>query len=147
MMNIRHLEKRLRKLESTLQREPNKTFDYICALLWFAVAYYLGDPSRHEKPFAAFARALGYANESELKSADNRDLLHRLATAQTKLYDKFDCNVSDWNSTAEALARMAAGLPKSYRDQIEIVLSRAKISLRWLRAQTHDLAAYINFFA
>src|SRR5215469_1098199 len=55
MMNIRHLEKRLRKLESTLQCEPNKTFDYICALLSFAVAYYLGDPSRHQKPFAAFA--------------------------------------------------------------------------------------------
>jgi hypothetical protein len=149
-MNMRHLEKRVRKLESTLQCEPNKTLDYIFALQWFSVAYYLGKPSRHEKPFAAFARALGYANESELKSADNnRDLMKRLVTAEIKLYEKFNCDPrnGDWDSKAEAIKRMMAGLPKSYSKQIGIIVPRAKISLTWLRKQTHDLAAYINFFA
>ncbi len=151
-MNIRHLEKRLRKVETTLQCEPDEIFDFTFALLWFAVAYYLGNPSRQEKPFAAYARALGYANQSEFESAlagNDRELKKRLVAAEVKLYEKFDCNLksSDWNKTKEALKRMLAGLPKLYKDQIEMVLSRAKISLDWLRHKSDDTAAYIRFFA
>jgi hypothetical protein len=63
-MKIRQLERRLRKVESALRCEPDEYADYSWALVWFAIAYYLGNPSRDEKPYAAFARALGYASES-----------------------------------------------------------------------------------
>jgi hypothetical protein len=63
------LDRRLRKLESVLPPLLTPSESWIAGLLWFAVAYYLGNPSPGEKPFAAYARALGYADESELKSA------------------------------------------------------------------------------
>jgi hypothetical protein len=151
-MKARVLEKRLRKAESTLRCEPNVLLDQIFALQWFAVAYYLGNPSRNEKPFAAYARALGYASESELnKALDNkdRDLLKRFVTAEETLFAKFDYTSSTdgWDKHSEAILRMQAGLPKSYMDQIERVVMQAKISLVWLRNKSGDIAAYIRFFA
>jgi hypothetical protein len=151
-MNIRHLEKRLRKVESTLRCEPSKGLDFIFALLWFAVAFYLGNPSRDEKPFAAYARALGYATESEFKCAlDDNDpeLKKKLVAAEGKLLAKFGCRPisNDWNETQDALKRMVTGLPKSYQDQIMKVVTQAKISLTWMRNESPDIAGYIRCFA
>lgn len=151
-MKIRHLEKRLRKVESTLRCEPNQLIDYVFALQWFAVAYYLGNPSRNEKPFVAFASALGYAGESELNRAlenKDRNLRERLIVAEVNLFAKFDCTLGgdDWNKTTQTLQRMQTGLPKSYSDQIDRVVTHAKISLVWLRNESNDIAAYIRFFA
>jgi hypothetical protein len=151
-MTIRHLEKRLRKAESTLRCEPNVEQDVICALLWFAVAYYLGDSSGDEKPFVAYARALGYAGESELNRAlenNDRDLDRKVMAAEIKLLAKFDWTPGrdDLTKFGEALPRMNAGLPKSYVDQMLNVMTEAKISLGWLRNESKNITAYIHFFA
>jgi hypothetical protein len=149
-MNIRHLEKRLRKVESALRCEPDKTFDFVFALLWFAVAYYLGNPSQNEKPFAAYARALGYPSESELNRAlenKDRDLLERFVTAEERLFAKFDCTPENEDKKLfEALGRMQTGLPKSYLDQIDRMVTQVKISLGWLRGESEHIAAYIRCF-
>jgi hypothetical protein len=151
-MKIRHLEKRLRKVESTLRCEPNELFDFAFALVWFAVAYYLGNPSQNEKPFAAYARALGYPSETELNRAlenKDRDLLERFVTAENKLFAKFGCTrgSDDWDKFREALGRMQTGLPKSYSDQIVRMVTQVKISLGWLRSESDHVAAYIRCFA
>jgi hypothetical protein len=65
---MRGLERRIRKLESLLPPLLSDDVSWMFGVLWFAVAYYLGNPSPDEKPFAAFARALGYADRSELES-------------------------------------------------------------------------------
>jgi hypothetical protein len=150
-MKIRQLERRVRKLESTLKCEPNRLLDIVSALPWFGVGYYLGNPSRDEKPFAAYARALGYPNESELNSAIEgkaRELLHRVVIAEEKLFAKFDSDFPsrDWERQKEVLTRMLSGLPKSYRNHIARVLNEAKISVSWMRGQK-DVGAYIRCFA
>jgi hypothetical protein len=66
---MRGLERRIRKLESVLPPLLTPYVSWMFAVLWFGIAHYLGNPSPDEKPFAAFARALGYANQSELESA------------------------------------------------------------------------------
>jgi hypothetical protein len=138
-MKIRHLEKRLRTVEATLRCEPNVDGDLRCALLWFGVAYYLGDPSGDEKPFVAYARALGYAGESELNRAlenKDRDLQRRVMAAEIKLLAKFDWIPGrDEIKFLEALRRMKTGLPESYIKQILSVIAEAKISLDWLRSR------------
>jgi hypothetical protein len=151
-MKIHQLKRRLQKLECALRCEPDEFTDNIFALLWFAVAYYMGNPSRHEKPFAAYARALGYASESEFNLAldvNDLKLLERFVAAEAKLYAKFgrDPKTSDGNKIREALLNMRAGLPESYKDQAEMVVKRTKISLEWMRNQSGDIAAYIRLFA
>jgi hypothetical protein len=146
-MNIRHLDKRLRKAESTLRCEPDVLSDKYYALLWFAVAYHVGNPSRDEKPFAAYARALGYASEAELNRAlenKDRELLMRVLRAEVEVFTKFDYKSAD---LGEVLRRMQADLPKSYVDQFTTVVALAKISVAWLRNESDDIAAYIRFFA
>jgi hypothetical protein len=142
-MKLHHLEKRLRKVESILRCEPNDLVDLVFALLWFSVAYYLGKPSKHEKPFAGYARALRYANESELNNA----LKERFVAAEKELYAKFGAKDDDWKTRQEALQRMLAGLPKSYKDQITVIVQESRISLRWMRNESKDIAAYILCFA
>jgi hypothetical protein len=152
-MNIRQLEKRLKRLECTLRCEPDEITDYMFALLWFAAAYYLGNPSRHEKPFAAYARALGYANGPAFDRAleeNDQELLRRFAAAEKKLYAKFGhswTTTDDGQSLGAALTRMRDGLPQSYRDQIARIVSQTKISLDWMRNESKDIAAYIRCFA
>jgi hypothetical protein len=126
--------------------------DYIFALLWFAVAYYLGNPLRNEKPFAAYARALGYASESEFKGAlddNDPDLGKRLLAAEKKLFAKFGCGPmsGEWYETQEALTKMITGLPKSYTNQIMKVVTQARISLTWMRNESRDIAGYMRCFA
>jgi hypothetical protein len=74
---MRGLERRIRRLESVLPPLITPDASWMFGVLWFAVAHYLGNPSPDEKPFAAFARALGYADKSELENAmeyRNREL-------------------------------------------------------------------------
>jgi hypothetical protein len=147
-MKIRVLEKRLRKAESVLRCEPDLFGDIMYALLWFAIAYYLGKPSRNEKPFAAYARALGYASESELNTAlenNDRNLWKRVLSAEIEVFAKFDYR-SDGPELGEVLGRMQAGLPKSYVDQFTRVVREAKISVAWLHDES-NIASYIRFFA
>lgn len=100
-------------------------------LLWFAIAFYLGNLARNEKPFAAFARALGYTNESELNAAlekNHRDLSSRLNSAEDRVYAKFGIFVFFLDEHDDACKarflenqkRMYAGLPLSYRNQLNM---------------------------
>ena len=52
----RDLGRRVRKLESVLPPLLTDNVSWMFGLLWFAVAYYLGNPSPDDKPSAAFAR-------------------------------------------------------------------------------------------
>jgi hypothetical protein len=116
----------------------------------FAVAYYLGNPSRDEEPLAAFARALGYADESQLNAALDDSVVRNIPwlvrdkflLAQGKLYEKFGANEEN---LLEALERMEAGLPKSYKKRLKTILARTDINLGWL--EDSDLALYFRCFA
>jgi hypothetical protein len=160
-------------------------------VLWFAVAYYLGNPLPDEKPLAAFARALGYADQSDLENAMEarnrelaemispalgpnqdpvprakdrlrakfgtvdpcRDLLTRLNRAEDRVCERFGIHIpfleysaADQKRLSEALRRMEAGLPQSYRDQLKMVLRRVD-NLAWKRVHSDDVAPYIRCFA
>ena len=159
---IRGLQKRLQKLESTLRDElDDDDFSWFLGFMWFAVAYYLGNPSRSEKPIVAYARALGYANVSELNQAialDQRGLRERGrlgirqrdSSAQDEVWKKFgilnSCS-GDPEKRFEAFERMEAGLPKSYKDRLQAILKRNDINLKWLRFHSGDIGAFIRCFA
>ena len=142
----RDLEKRLRKLELTLPPLLTENVSWMFGLLWFAVAYYLGNPSSDDKLFGAFARALGYADESELNAAianNYRDLSNRLHSAEDRVYANFGIFVSSLKDCGEltdadkarfweSLKRMEAGLPRSYKKELKMVLARVN-DLAWMR--------------
>jgi hypothetical protein len=158
-------------------------------VLGFAIAYYEGNPSPDEKPLAAFARALGYADQSQLESAmdyyardlsdklarlfnpnqssplakdrvhakfgtmnPSRDLSNRLYSAEEKVWNRFGIETpsleySDAKKFSEALNRMEAGLPLSYRDQLKMVLRRVD-NLAWMRIYYSDNPGpYLRCFA
>jgi hypothetical protein len=187
---MRGLERRIRRLESVLPPELTDDVSWMYGVLWFAVTHYLGNPSPDEKPFAAFARALGYADQSELENAMEdryRDLADRLRSAlnqngpvpvakdrvraranpvdcsgdlSNKLYSaelrvltrfgiyvpSLEYSGADEKRLFEALHRMEAGLPQSYRDQLKMVLGRVN-NLAWIRVHSDDVAPYIRCFA
>ena len=186
---MRGLERRIRRLESVLPPLITPDVSWMFGVLWFAVAHYLGNPSPDEKPFAAFARALGYADQSELENAmeyRNReladmisrvigpnqdsvplakdrvrakfgtvdpcqDLLNRLDKAEDRVCGRFGIHIpsleySDAKRLSEALHRMEAGLPQSYRDQLKMVLKRVD-DLAWMRVHSDDVAPYLRCFA
>jgi hypothetical protein len=155
---MQNLQRRLRKLESSLPPLLTEGVSWTFGLLWFAVAYYLGSPAPDEKPFSAFARALGYANESELNVAiekNNRDLSNRLHSAEDRVCAKFGIYQSsptefDDASNArfwESLKRMEAGLPRSYKEQLKTVLGRVN-NLAWMRIFYSDNPGpYLRCFA
>jgi hypothetical protein len=132
---------------------------WISGLLWFAIAYYLGNPAPNEKPFAAFARALGYANESELNAAiekNHRDLSSRLHSAEDRAYAKFGIFVSSLDERDDAckarfwenLKRMYAGLPRSYKKQLNRMVLVEMIDLAWMRIYYSDNPGrYLRCFA
>ena len=155
------LERRLRRLESLLPPLLTENVSWTSGLLWFAIAYYLGNPAPNEKPFAAFARALGYANESELNAAiekNHRDLSIRLHSAEDRVYARFGIYVSSLKDREElddtdkarfwkSLKRMEDGLPRSYKKQLNIVLARVN-DLAWMRIYYSDnLGPYLRCFA
>ena len=184
------LERRIRKLETVLPPLLTPDVSRMFGVLWFAIAYYEGNPSQEEKPFAAFSRALGYADQSELEGAMEaphrelsdricrllgpnphgpdplaknriharfdledpyRHLSIRLYKAEEKVLNRFGIDTpslqySDEKRFSEALNRMEAGLPQSYRDQLKMVLRRAD-NLAWMRVHSDDVAPYIHCFA
>jgi hypothetical protein len=157
---MRGFEKRLQKLESTLMDQlDDKDLSPMLGFMWFAVTYYLGKPSPGEKVIVAYARALGYANESELNHAiaiDQRGLRERgrqgvkqrNSSAEEELWKKFGITrTSDAEKRFEAFKRMEAGLPKSYKDRLKTILRRTDINLEWLRFHSGDIGAFIHCFA
>jgi hypothetical protein len=185
------LQRRIRRLESVLPPLLTDYESWMFGVLWFAVGYYLGNPSRDEKPFAAFARALGYADQSELENAlearnryladeirsvlemnqngpvplakdrartrfdpvdYSRDLSNKLYEAEERVLTRFGIDTPSLDSGAdqkrllEALNRMEAGLPQSYKDQLKMVLRRVD-NLAWMRICSDDVAPYIRCFA
>jgi len=186
---MRGLERRIRRLESVLPPLLTPDVSWMFGVTWFAVAHYLGNPSPDEKPFAAFARALGYADQSELENAMEaryrdladkirsalgpnqdpdplakhrvrkgfgpvdlcRDLSIRLYEAEERVWARFGIHTpsleySDAKRYSEALNRMEAGLPQSYRDRLKMVLRRVD-NLAWMRVHGDDVAPYIRCFA
>jgi hypothetical protein len=155
---MRDLERKVRKLESVMPPLLTPDVSWMFGLLWFAVTYYLGNPSPNEKPFGAFARALRYASESELNAAieNNRpDLSKRFHSAEDRVCAKFgiyvsslkDCEELDDADNAkfsESLKRMEDGLPRSYKEQLKMVLVRVN-NLAWMRIYFSDnLGPYIR---
>jgi hypothetical protein len=189
---MRGLERRIRRLESVLPPLLTDDVSWMFGVLWFAVAHYLGNPSSDEKPFAAFARALGYADQSELENAledryrdladmirsalgpnqngpvpvakdrvrarfdqvdRSQDLANKLYRAEQRVLTRFGIDTpsleysgADAKRLFEALHRMEAGLPQSYRDQLKMVLRRVN-NLAWMRVHSDDIAPYIRCFA
>jgi hypothetical protein len=187
---MRGLERRIRKLESVLPPLLTPDVSWMFGMLGFAVAHYEGKPSPDEKPFDAFARALGYADQSELKRimeapdrdlADKlrsilrwnkhgpdslakdraratfdlddhyRDLSDRLYRAEERVLARFgiptrSLESCDDKKLSEALNRMEAGLPQSYRDQLKMVLRRVD-NLAFMRVHSNDVGPYIRCFA
>jgi hypothetical protein len=159
---MRPLQNRLQRIESALKNELyEKDLSPLIGFMWFAVTYYLGKPLRGEKLIAAYARALGYSNESELNYAvalDQRGLRQRgrpgvrqrNSSAQDELWKKFgilNSHTSNDIKRFEAFARMEAGLPKSYKRRLETILKRTDINLEQLLFHSRDFGAYIQCFA
>src|SRR5215510_9395628 len=118
----RDIERRLQKLESQLPRQPTeqeKIVERLQRFLFFAVAYYLGDPTPEEAPIDGYMRALGYPHRNEFRKAWNAkdpDLFQRDRLARIKLLAKFGVS---WDHQAEeiseAFQRMEAGFPERYK--------------------------------
>ena len=68
MIMMGNLQRRLRKLELSLHCDECGD-SRIWGVLWFGIAFHLVDLTPNEKPFSAFARAVGYADASELGKA------------------------------------------------------------------------------
>jgi hypothetical protein len=115
------LERRIRKLESVLLPLLTPDVSWAFAVLWFAVAYYLGNPSPDEKPFAAFARALGYADQSELETAMEAPYRH----LTEMLYSAIGPNQNGPDPLVKDRVRAKSDTVDPYRD-LSIRLYRAE---------------------
>ena len=156
MIGLRDLQRRLRMLESVLPPLPSADQCWLDGLFWFGIANYLGEPLPNEQPLAAFARALGYRNESELNSAlisQSWEVDGRFWSALNKLFKiffDFELTATPTDDTVrkfcETLERMEAELPKSYKDRLKTILARTDINLSWIQRQK-DLASYFRCFA
>ena len=121
---------------------------------WFGIAYYLGKPTPDEEPFVAFARALGYADELELKTVMTNDafiLPRRFISAERKLRETFGISLkSDDPKNAsnflQGLEQMEARLPKSYKNRLNKIVTRADINIAWIRLN-YGVVAYLHCFA
>jgi len=151
----RDLGRRIRKLESSLPPLLTANVSWMFGVLWFAVAYYSGKPSPDDKPFAAYVRALGYADQDELNHAmllEHRQVAIRISSAEAKVCANFDIDIPsleyercDMEKLLKALNRMEVGLPGPYRNQLKVVLTReTNIGLIRVRG---DLFSYFSCFA
>src|SRR5262249_76612 len=118
----RDIERRLQKLESQLPRQPTEQEKIVASLqrfLFFAVAYYLGDPPPEEAPIDGYRRALGYPHRNEFRKArdaNDPDLYKRDRLARIKLLAKFGVSWEhEWGKIVEAFKRMQAGFPERYK--------------------------------
>src|SRR5262245_58598777 len=116
---MRDIERRLRKLESQIPRQPTEQEQIVERLqrfLFCAVAYYLGDPTPEGSVMEAYGRALGYPNSHEFRKAwdaKDPDLFQRDRLARIKLLEKFGVSRERESvAIAAALRRMEAGLPE-----------------------------------
>src|SRR5262245_46649606 len=119
---MRDIERRLRKLESQIPRQPTEQEQIVERLqrfLFYAVAYYLGDPTPGGSVMEAYGRALGYPNSNEFRKAWDAydpDLQERMRLAKGKLLERFGVSVQhEWEEIIEACKRMHAGLPERYK--------------------------------
>jgi hypothetical protein len=122
---MRDIERRLRKLESQVLRQPTeqekqeKIVQSCQKFLVCAVAYYLGDPTPEGAPIEAYGRALGYPNPHEFRKAwdaNDPDLYERDRLARIKLLAKFGVSWEhEREEISEAFKRMEAGLPEQYK--------------------------------
>jgi len=150
----RDLGRRIRKLESILPPLITDYDSWMFGLLWFAVAYYFGNPLPDETPFAAYARALGYADESEFNRAmaDNYlEVSNRVSRAEHKICARFGIDIPsledcDLEMFSKALQRMEADLPRLYKVHLKIVLRRVN-NLAWMRIHDVDVSRYLRCFA
>jgi hypothetical protein len=153
------LERRLRRLESSLPPLLDETVSWTSGLLWFAIVFYFGKPSANEKPLAAFARALGYANESELNAAiekNHRDLSNRLYSAEDRVCEEFGIFVSSLDEHDDACKarfwenqqRMCAGLPQAYKKQLNRMVFVQRTDLARMRIYfSENPGPYLRCFA
>jgi len=124
-------EQRLAKLESQAPRQVTKgeeIFVVFRELLWFGIAYYLGDPSEINSPVEAYAHALGYPRAYEINQAlekENSEVQARALSANQKLMAKFGASwehklpsIDEWPAIQDALKRMEAGLSDEYKDRL-----------------------------
>ena len=118
----RDIERRLQKLESQLPRQPTEQEKIVASLqrfLFFAVAYYLGDPTPEEAPIDGYMRALGYPHRNEFRKAwdaNDADFQERGRLAKGKLLAKFGVSWEhEGKEIGEAIQRMEAGLPEQYK--------------------------------
>ena len=120
------LERRLRRLELLLPPLLDESVSWLSGLLWFAIAFYLGEPAPNEKPFVAFARALGYATALELNAAIEKNLIGTCRCSQSaedRVFREFGIFVSSLDEHDDACKarfwenqkRMYVGLPRSYK--------------------------------
>jgi len=117
----RDVERRLQKLESQLPRQPTeqeRAMERLQRFLFFAVVYYLGDPTPEEAPIDGYIRALGYPHRNEFRKAwdaNDPDLQERVRLAKGKLLEKFGVSREHKSEEiCEAFQRMEAGLPERY---------------------------------
>ena len=118
----RDIERRLQKLESQLPRQPTeqeRAMERLQRFLFFAVVYYLADPTPEEAPIDGYIRALGYPHRNEFRKAwdaNDADLQERVRLAKGKLLAKFGVSWEhEWGKIVEAFTRMQAGFPERYK--------------------------------
>src|SRR5580700_10120912 len=132
IMSDASLEKRLRKLKMAL---AHRQFDreikrrvftkyvegFEMNLMRSLIGHYLADPQLSD-PIAAYARVLGYNGFHEFNNAveeNPAEVEERQSLAVRKLLAKFDVDDdAEWDTVIDALERMEAGLPKSYRKKL-----------------------------
>ena len=115
-------ERRLRKLESQAPRRAIDRGEYGRSLHWLltpCIAYYLGDSVPGDAPATAFAKALGYKNNFDLRNDMERgdaDYAERYFAASQRLFAKFGTSLGDKPGALKAaFDRMEAGLSEPFR--------------------------------
>jgi hypothetical protein len=120
---MRDIQGRLQKLESQLPppqpTEQEKVAASLHKFLFWAIAYYLGDPTPEGSPMEAYMRALGYQHGYEFRKAidaKDPDFFERDRLARIKLLAKFGVSLEhEWVEIVDALKRMRAGFPERYK--------------------------------
>jgi hypothetical protein len=127
--------------------------------LALGLANFLGIPTGDDDK-TAYARAPRYANSERNRGIgeNRRDLSIEVCRAENEVLAKFDIltvierdlsSLEDRDRAMfwEGLKRMEAGLPRSYKKQLKMVLARVK-NLAWMRIYyRNDIGAFLRCFA
>jgi hypothetical protein len=118
----RDIRRRLQKLEPQVPRQTTgleKEAERLHLSLFYAVAYYLGDPRPEGSVAEAYARALRYPNAYEFRNAldaNDEDFNRRWCEANDKLLAKFGVSWGhERDAFIDAFKRMEAGLSERYK--------------------------------